>query len=89
MKTASLPSLRVDPELRREAEGVLKHGESLSGLVEQSVRDTIRRRKAQQEFIARGLAGRDEAKRTGDYIDADQVIAALSEKLAARAGPQG
>jgi hypothetical protein len=83
MKTASLPSLRVDPELRLQAESVLKDGESLSGLVEQSVRDIIRRRKAQQEFIARGLASRDEARRTGDYIDADLVIAGLAEKLAA------
>jgi len=83
VKTASLPSLRVDPELRLQAESVLKDGESLSGLVEQSVRDIIRRRKAQQEFIARGLASRDEARRTGDYIDADLVIAGLAEKLAA------
>lgn len=83
VKTASLPSLRVDPELRLQAESVLRDGESLSGLVEQSVRDVIRRRKMQQEFIARGLASRDEARRTGDYIDADLVIAGLAEKLAA------
>ncbi len=40
MKTASIPSLRVEPELRRAAEAVLHEGESLSSFLEQgAVRD--------------------------------------------------
>ena len=73
MKTASFPSLRVDPELRRAAEGVLMDGESLSSFVEQSIRMCIDRRRMQKEFIARGLASRDEAKRTGEYFSADEI----------------
>lgn len=42
----------------------------------------IARRKQQQEFIARGLASREQARQCGDYVDADLVIAQLSQKLA-------
>jgi hypothetical protein len=34
MKTASHPSLRIDPDLRQAAESVLNEGESLSSLME-------------------------------------------------------
>jgi hypothetical protein len=86
MKTATIPSVRVEPEFRAEVESVLAEGESLSEFVEASVRASVERRRVQAEFIARGLRSRDEAKRTGDYVDADDVVAALERKLdAARA----
>ena len=77
MKTATLPPLRVAPDLREAAESVLRDGESLSGLMEASLRDEIRRRQLQAEFIARGLAARDEAKRTGVYATTDEVMSSL------------
>ncbi len=83
MKTASIPSIRVNPELRREAKGVLQEGESLSSFVEQSIRSNIARRQSQQEFIARGLASRDEAKRSGEYFSAQDVLGELDDMLAA------
>lgn len=82
MKTATLPSLRVDPELREAAESILEEGETLSSFIEASVRETIQRRRVRAEFIARGLASREESKHTGVYIDADVVHAQLAEKLA-------
>jgi len=81
MKTASLPSLRVDPELRRAAESVLEDGESLSSFVEDSVREGIERRRLRSEFIVRGLASRDEAKNSGEYFSADQVQRELDGML--------
>ena len=81
MKTATLPSLRVEPELRDAAESVLQDGETLSGFIEASVRETIARRRTRAEFIARGLASRDEARRTGVYFAADQVHAELGRML--------
>jgi predicted transcriptional regulator len=83
MKTATFPSLRVDPELRQAAESVLEEGESLSGFMEQSIRANIERRRQQQAFIARGLASRDEAKRSGAYYPAADVHRELDEMLAA------
>lgn len=82
MKTATFPSLRVDPALRQAAEDVLLDGESLSSFVEQSVRANIERRKAQDEFIARGLASRDKAKRTGTYVPSSDVVKGLASRLA-------
>lgn len=82
MKSASIPSLRVDPELRQAAESVLQEGESLSSFMEQSLRLNIERRRVQQEFIARGLASREEAKRTGEYIPAEEVLQELDDMLA-------
>ena len=81
MKTATFPSLRVDPKLREEAEGVLQDGESLSSFVEQSIRESIERRLAQSEFVARGLRSREDARRTGKYVDSDAVINRLQKML--------
>lgn len=83
MKTATIPAVRVEPEFRAEVESVLAEGESLSEFVEASVRTSVNRRLVQAEFVARGLRSRDEAKRTGDYVDADDVVAALQRKVAA------
>ncbi len=82
MKTATIPALRVEPKLREAAESVLANNETLSSFVEESLRTNIERRLHQQAFIARGLASRDEAKRTGKYHSADAVLAELTEMLA-------
>lgn len=82
MKTAPCASVRLDPELLDAAEGVLQEGETVSGLIEAAVRKTVERRRTQIEFIARGLASRDEARRTGIYFAADDIHAELARKLA-------
>jgi predicted transcriptional regulator len=86
MKTATFPSLRVTPELRQAAEQILQEGETLSSFVEQSIRESIGRRKTQQEFIARGLSSRDDARQTGKYASADTVIGRLEQMLATAKG---
>jgi predicted transcriptional regulator len=82
MKTATIPSLRVDPELRAAAESVLHEGETLSGFMEKALRDGIEQRKLQREFVTRGLAGRDEARQSGEYYSADEVLASMRDMLA-------
>jgi predicted transcriptional regulator len=79
MKTSTIPSVPVDPELRAAAESVLEGGETLSSFVEHSLRIQIERRRSQREFIARGLTSRDEARRTGEYFDSDDVLAMLDD----------
>lgn len=81
MKTASFPSLRVEPELRQAAEDSLQEGETISSFVEQSIRDSIDRRKCQREFYARGLASREKSARTGIYVTADAVLGRLEQML--------
>lgn len=82
MKTATIPSLRVDPELRQAAENVLQKGETLSSFVIQSLRANIERRRFQQQFIERGLASREEAKQSGEYFMAEDVLRELDDMLA-------
>jgi hypothetical protein len=82
MKTASLPSLRVDPELRDAAEAVLEEGETLSSFIETSVRETIERRRTRAEFVARGLLAREESRRSGRYHSSDSVHEELRQMLA-------
>lgn len=81
MKTATIPSLRVDPALRQSAESVLREGESLSGFVEQAIRQSIFHRQSEQEFIARGLAARNQARLDNRYTDAATVIQRLEKIL--------
>ncbi len=77
MKSATLPSLRVEPELRKAVEAVLQEGETLSTFIESSLRANIERRLNQKEFIDRGLASRDRARQSNSYIDAESVIGEL------------
>ena len=81
MKTASMPSLRVDPELRQDAESVLREGETLSSFMEQALRANIQSRRLQNEFVARGLFSRDEALRTGEYFSAEDVLSEMEGML--------
>jgi hypothetical protein len=82
MKTASMPSLRVDPELRHDAEAVLREGETLSSFMEQALRASIQSRRNQQEFVARGIFSGDEARRTGEYFAADAILCEMEGLLA-------
>src|SRR3546814_6400789 len=61
-KTATLPSLRVDPHLREAAAAVLEDNASLSTFIEDYVRAQLVRRQPQRTFIERSLASRDHAR---------------------------
>ena len=78
MKSATIPPLRVTPELRNAAESVLRDDESLSAFVESSLLKQIEFRKMQKEFIARGLAAREES---GKYVSRAESLAALDAIL--------
>ncbi|MDN5874449.1 MAG: prevent-host-death protein [Sinobacteraceae bacterium] len=81
MKSTSFPSLRVTPEFRHAAESVLEEGETLSSFMETAVSKQIQFRRTHKEFIARGLAARDEARRTGVYYTAEESMARLDAIL--------
>ena len=70
--------------MREAAESVLRDGEILTSLIETSVRETIQRRRAQEEFIARGLRSREDAERTGIYHTAESVHSELQQRLDTR-----
>lgn len=81
MKVASLPPFRVTQETRNAVEELLRDGESLSAFVEESVRLNLERRQVQRDFLARGLASAEEARRTGEYYPAEEVLGELRHML--------
>jgi hypothetical protein len=46
--------------------------------------ETRKRRRAQEEFIARGLRSREDAERTGIYHSSESVHSELQQRLDAR-----
>lgn len=83
MKTATLPPIRVEPDLRQAIEGVLEDGETLSQFVEGAVRSVVDKRKHQAEFVRRGMAAIEETQSTSNGIPAEQVLARLEARLLA------
>lgn len=81
MKSATIPPLRVTPELRRAAESVLQDDESLSAFVESALLKQIEFRKMQKEFIARGLVAKEASKQSGKYVSKAESLAALDAIL--------
>jgi hypothetical protein len=84
MKSSTLPPLRVSPELRASAEAVPAPGESLSSFVHDAVTRTIEFRKAQQEFVERGLSSAAKARRTGRCVSSSAALKTLRRPLAQR-----
>jgi len=84
MKTAVIPQIRVEPELRAELESVLKQGETLTDFVEATVRNAIAFRRVQTAFHARAQAASEEYHRTGVTVTVEGVLARLQSKLDAK-----
>lgn len=82
MKTSSLPAVPVEPALRAELEAALAEGESMDEFIEGAVRERVRqRRELHAAFVARGLASLEEARRTGVYHKAEDVLNELKDML--------
>lgn len=84
MKTAVIPQVRVEPELRADLDSVLRPGETLTEFVEASVRRAIEFRRVQADFTARCDASLATYERTGISIPSDVVLSKLEAKVAAR-----
>jgi len=84
MKTAQLPPVRVEPSVREEVESVLHEGESLSQFVEAATVQAARRRKAQQEFLARGRASLARAQASGEFYPLQGTLDHMRARLDGR-----
>lgn len=84
MKTAVIPQIRVEPELRADLDSVLLPGETLTDFVEASVRTAVEFRRVQTDFAARCDASLAEFERTGISVPSDVVLSKLEAKVAAR-----
>ena len=84
MKSAVIPQIRVEPELRAELESVLRQGETLTEFVEATVRNAIAFRRVQTEFHARAQAASEAYHHTGVSVPVETVLRKLQSKLDAR-----
>ena len=84
MKTAVIPQIRVEPQVRAELEAVLEQGETLSEFVEATVRKAIAFRRVQAEFHARAQAASEAYHRTGVSAPVEQVLGRLQTRLDAK-----
>ncbi|TXH00036.1 MAG: hypothetical protein E6R08_00965 [Nevskiaceae bacterium] len=84
MKTAILPQVRVEPELRADLESVLREGETLSDFLEATVRQAVDYRRMQAEFDSRADAAWARFQQTGAGVPAQDVVAEMRGQLEAR-----
>jgi len=84
MKSAVIPQIRVEPELRAELESVLQPGETLTEFIEATVRNAIAFRRVQTTFHARAQAASQEYHRTGVSVPVETVLDKLQSRLDAR-----
>jgi len=84
MKSAVIPQIRVEPELRAELESVLRQGETLTDFVETTVRNAIAFRRVQASFHARAQAASEEYHQTGVSVPVETVLERLQSKLDAK-----
>jgi hypothetical protein len=89
MKTATFPSIRIEPEFRQRAEAVLGQEETLSAFIETAVAEAVERRAMQKEFLARGLASLVQAERTGSYHAAADVHKEAAARIASAGKNKG
>jgi hypothetical protein len=75
------PAVIDDEEFHAAAESVLREGETVADLIDRSARAEVEYRRVQADFVAKGLAGLEEAERTGVWYDADEVHAELRARL--------
>ena len=83
MKTATIPTVRIDPALRQDIEQALAAGETLASLVKTAVHIKEIKHRHQAQFVCRGLAAIDHAVALRDGLAAAAVVDRLSSKLAA------
>jgi hypothetical protein len=84
MKSAVIPQVRVEPELRAQLDAVLTEDETLSEFVETAVRRAVEHRRVQAAFHGRGVAALERYQRTGISHAAKDVFDSLQAKLDAR-----
>lgn len=84
MKTAVIPQVRIEPQLRADLEAVLRDGETLSEFVESTVRAAVEHRLVQSAFVARADVAWARVQRAGAGRPAEDVIADMRARLEAR-----
>src|SRR4051794_5338470 len=84
VKNATLPAIRVEPELREKIESVLGQGETLSSFMESTLRSAVEFRAIQNEFHARGKRSQEDYDASGVSYSTQEVVEKLRAKTQRR-----
>lgn len=71
----------IDDELLEAAREVLRDDECLSSFIHKTLRSEIVRRHQHRRFVQKAMAAEEEAKRSGRYVPASQVVQNLQNIL--------
>jgi hypothetical protein len=80
MKSAVIPQICVEPELRAKRESVLRPGKTLSEFVEACVRNAAELQRMQTSFHERGRAAWEHYQSTGESVPTDEILAELQAR---------
>lgn len=81
MKTATLPAVRVAPQVRELIESVLLEGESLSTFIEETVKKHAQWRKEDEVLYARAAKASQNLRDGGKFFTAEESIARLRAQV--------
>ena len=81
MKTATLPAVRVAPQVRELIESVLHEGESLSTFIEETVKKHAQWRKEDEAFYARAAKASQNLRDGGKFFTAEESISRLRAQV--------
>lgn len=84
MKSAVIPQVRVEAQLRADLDAALRPGETLTEFIEASVRRAVEYRRVQTDFAARCKEALATYERTGVSIPAEEALSKLEKKVEAR-----
>lgn len=81
MKSAAIPQVRIEAQLRADLDSVLRPGETLTEFVEASVRRASEFRRVEANFTARCEESLAACERSGVSISSNEVLSKLEKKV--------
>lgn len=73
--------ITIEQDLVRDIENVLDEDETVSSFVLGAIKLEVEYRKARNDFLARAILSRTDARETGIYFNHEEVMGELSEML--------
>ncbi len=73
--------ITIEQDLVRDIENVLDEDETVSSFVLDAIKLEVEYRKARNDFLARAILSRTDARETGIYFNHEEVMGELREML--------
>ena len=74
-------TITIHQDLIRDIESTLHEDETISSFILGAIKSEVEYRKVRNDFLARAILSRDEARETGVYFSHEEVMGELREML--------